>query len=96
MSDWSLDAPWRWDIPERFNIGVACTDKHLGTPVADRVAMIIEDDEHGTVAVDVCGTCVAYKPLRANCCESSVSRPATGCSSGFPIHSRTRPPSLGD
>jgi hypothetical protein len=25
---------WTWRIPERFNIGVACTDAHLGTPVA--------------------------------------------------------------
>ena len=29
--------PWVWDIPERFNIGVACTDAHLDRPVAERV-----------------------------------------------------------
>lgn len=40
--------PWRWAIPERFNIGVACLDRHLGTPVAGRVAMIVEDDARGT------------------------------------------------
>ena len=40
--------PWRWEIPERFNIGVACLDRHLGTPVAERVAMIVEDDARGT------------------------------------------------
>lgn len=40
--------PWRWDIPDRFNIGVACADRHVATPVADRVAMIIEDEELGT------------------------------------------------
>ena len=34
--------PWRWDIPERFNIGVACTDAHLGTAVADRAAVIVD------------------------------------------------------
>jgi len=39
---------WRWEIPERFNIGVACLDRHLGTPVAGRVAMIVEDDARGT------------------------------------------------
>ena len=39
--------PWRWELPERFNIGVACLDRHLGTPVADRVAMIVEDDARG-------------------------------------------------
>jgi acyl-coenzyme A synthetase/AMP-(fatty) acid ligase len=36
--------PWVWSIPERFNIGVACTDAHLGTPRAERVAMVVDDD----------------------------------------------------
>jgi acyl-coenzyme A synthetase/AMP-(fatty) acid ligase len=40
--------PWRWELPARFNIGQACLDRHLGTPVAERPAMIVEDDEHGT------------------------------------------------
>ncbi len=39
--------PWVWDIPERFNIGVACADAHLGTPVAERPAVIVDDDEAG-------------------------------------------------
>jgi acetyl-CoA synthetase len=39
---------WRWEIPAFFNIGVACLDRHRGTPVADRVAMIVEDDTRGT------------------------------------------------
>jgi len=39
--------PWVWDIPERFNIGVACTDAHLGTPVAERAAVIVDDDTAG-------------------------------------------------
>ncbi len=39
--------PWVWDIPEYFNIGVACTDAHLGTPVASRVAVIVDDDVMG-------------------------------------------------
>src|SRR6185436_3322371 len=43
--------PWEWDIPERFNIGVACTDAHLGTPVEARVAMIVEDDALGTRSI---------------------------------------------
>lgn len=37
-----------WNIPEFFNIGVACTDAHLGTPTENRVAMIVEDDALGT------------------------------------------------
>lgn len=39
---------WQWQIPEVFNIGVACTDKHLGTPQASNIAMIVEDDVLGT------------------------------------------------
>ena len=39
---------WTWTLPEHFNIGVACTDAHLGTPVADQIAMIVEDDRLGT------------------------------------------------
>lgn len=38
---------WHWNIPERFNIGIACTDAHLGTPSAERVAMVVEDDARG-------------------------------------------------
>ena len=39
---------WVWNIPAHFNIGVACSDKHLGTPQADNIAMIVEDDIRGT------------------------------------------------
>jgi acetyl-CoA synthetase len=38
---------WNWSIPEHFNIGVACTDAHLGTATEGCLAMIVEDDEHG-------------------------------------------------
>ena len=34
--------PWVWRLPEHFNIGVACTDAHLGTPAAQKIAMIVE------------------------------------------------------
>jgi acetyl-CoA synthetase len=40
---------WTWDVPEFFNIGVACTDAHIGTDVENRIAMIVEDDVLGTV-----------------------------------------------
>jgi acyl-coenzyme A synthetase/AMP-(fatty) acid ligase len=39
--------PWRWEIPQAFNIGVACLDRHLAGPTAERVAMIVEDDVRG-------------------------------------------------
>jgi acyl-coenzyme A synthetase/AMP-(fatty) acid ligase len=40
---------WEWNIPEHFNIGMACLDAHLGTPTAERVAMVVEDQAAGTV-----------------------------------------------
>jgi acetyl-CoA synthetase len=39
---------WVWNVPEYFNIGVACTDAHLGTAIAKEIAMIVEDDTLGT------------------------------------------------
>lgn len=39
---------WQWAVPKQFNIGEACTDKHLHTPIAQTVAMIVEDDALGT------------------------------------------------
>lgn len=38
---------WQWTIPEYFNIGTACTDAHLESAAATRVAMIVEDDQAG-------------------------------------------------
>ena len=38
---------WTWRIPEFFNIGVACCDAHLDTPVENHLAMIVEDDNLG-------------------------------------------------
>jgi acetyl-CoA synthetase len=37
--------PWVWDIPERFNIGVACTDAHLGPATGARAAVIVDRDD---------------------------------------------------
>jgi acetyl-CoA synthetase len=42
---------WSWHVPELFNIGVACTDAHLGSEVEHRTAMIVEDDALGTVSL---------------------------------------------
>ena len=43
--------PWVWDVPERFNIGVACTDAHLGSSRAERAAVIVDHDEAGVEAL---------------------------------------------
>ncbi len=42
---------WVWDVPEHFNIGVACTDKHLGTAQENHIAMVVEDDALGTATI---------------------------------------------
>ena len=42
---------WEWDVPEHSNIGVACTDRHLGTAQQDHIAMIVEDDALGTATI---------------------------------------------
>jgi acyl-coenzyme A synthetase/AMP-(fatty) acid ligase len=42
---------WTWQLPEFLNIGVACTDAHLGTEAEGRLAMIVEDDALGTTQV---------------------------------------------
>lgn len=44
-------AAWTWQVPELLNIGLACTDAHLGTAVEERTAMIVEDDALGTSAI---------------------------------------------
>lgn len=43
--------PWVWDVPARFNVGAACTDAHLGTAVASRAAVIVDDDGAGTASL---------------------------------------------
>ena len=48
MSSFTAFEPWVWQLPEYLNIGVACTDAHLGTAVQDNIAMIVEDDKLGT------------------------------------------------
>ena len=51
MSAFEPFPQWKWEIPEYLNIGVACTDAHLGTPVERRTAMIVEDDALGTSSI---------------------------------------------
>ena len=51
MSTFKPFAPWEWKVPKQFNIGVACTDKHLNTTVAKTIAMIVEDDVLGTAQI---------------------------------------------
>lgn len=41
-------ADWSWQVPEFFNIGVACTDRHLGSPIEQAPAIVVEDDGEGT------------------------------------------------
>lgn len=47
----TLFPQWVWNIPAKFNIGVACSDTHLNTPQANALAMIVEDDTLGTSSI---------------------------------------------
>ncbi len=47
MSRFAQYPPWEWRIPLHFNIATACLDSHLGTPIAGRAAMIVEDQDLG-------------------------------------------------
>ncbi len=47
--------PSRMTIPTWFNIGAACTDAHGAGPIAQRVAMIVEDETGGTADVTYAG-----------------------------------------
>ncbi len=51
MASFAAFPSWKWEVPEFFNIGTACTDAHLGTPAEARVAMIVEDDALGTSSI---------------------------------------------
>ncbi|MCK5397992.1 MAG: acyl-CoA synthetase, partial [Thermoplasmata archaeon] len=35
---------WKWNIPEQFNMGVDCVDKHVAAGNGDRVALIWENE----------------------------------------------------
>src|SRR5262249_48421501 len=63
---------WTWDIPERFNIGVACTGAHLG--IAERVAIVVDDDARGVremtfaelaATTDRCAACLRERGVGA-------------------------------
>ena len=42
---------WKWDIPENFNIGEACSDRHINPSNGEKIAMIVEDDRAGTSSI---------------------------------------------
>lgn len=48
MSKFAPFPTWQWQIPSHFNIGVACSDRHQGSPIEQTLAMIVEDDTLGT------------------------------------------------
>ncbi len=48
MSNLAPFSKWHWNVPEFFNIGVACSDRHIGTTIEHTTAMIVEDDQLGT------------------------------------------------
>jgi len=42
---------WDWEIPEKFNIGEACTDSMNQDGRHDQIAMIVEDENLGTSSI---------------------------------------------
>src|SRR5690606_6279910 len=59
----SSQAPfYKWFPDGELNVSANCLDKHLGTPTADKTAIIFESDD-GTV------TKVSYRELHARVCE---------------------------
>lgn len=42
---------WDWEIPEKFNIGEACTDSMNQDGRYDQIAMIVEDENLGTSSI---------------------------------------------
>ena len=85
--------PWRWEIPERFNIGVACLDRHLGTRVAERAAMIVEDDVRGTSQATYAELAARTSRFGQLPAQPRASAPASAFSSGSPTRSTTPLPS---
>ena len=75
---------WNWDLPELLNIGVACTDAHLGTPAEGRVAMIVEDDVARHQRDHLRRARRPHQPLRAAAARSRHRGAASACSSGCP------------
>ena len=71
--------PWVWDIPERFNIGVACTDAHLGTPVTARAAVIVDGDAGGVRQATFAELAGRRRAVSPSCCASSASGAARAC-----------------
>lgn len=44
-----MDDAWNGSVPELMNIGVACSDRHIGTEREQSLAMIVEDHHLGTL-----------------------------------------------
>ena len=42
---------WQWDLPEKFNITQACVTQHVAKGDGDKLALIVEDHEQGTISL---------------------------------------------
>jgi acetyl-CoA synthetase len=70
------DAPfYRWFDDGRLNVSHNCLDRHLGTPVEDKTAIIFEADD-GSV------TSVTYKALHAKVCRFANGLKSLGVAKG--------------
>ncbi|MYN13439.1 acetate--CoA ligase [Pusillimonas sp. TS35] len=72
----SSNAPfYRWFGDGELNVSANCLDRHLGTPVANKTALIFEADD-GQV------TTITYKDLYARVCEFANGIKALGYKTG--------------
>ena len=75
----SLDASgapfYKWFEDGELNVSYNCLDRHLGTPVENKTAIIFEADD-GSVAK------VTYKELHAKVCQFANGLRALGCKKG--------------
>ncbi|MCB5362535.1 acetate--CoA ligase [Pusillimonas sp. CC-YST705] len=73
--DASQAPTYRWFPDGELNLSVNCLDKHLGTPTADKTAIVFEADD-GQV------TRVSYRELHARVCVFANGLASLGCKKG--------------
>lgn len=66
---------WKWQVPEQFNIGVACTDAQASGKNADQIAMIVEDATLGEERI-------SYKQLAEQSSRFAAALQAQGVKPG--------------
>ena len=64
---------WTWDLPEYFNVAVACADAHATGPLAGREAVVIDDATHGVRALTFAELAQATARMAALLCDLDIA-----------------------